>query len=105
MQDDDHEASTESNKQEMRKVSNSAEVKGCLVGSLSGGCLLPLILFLLCAAIFDDVGGPLFWPFIALPLGFVGGVAGLLIGFWIRSRSTTQAHNGTSDLTEPKDAE
>lgn len=49
-----------------------------LIGFAGGGCLLPLILFLICA-IQGDTGGPLFWPFIAIPLGLVGMIVGLVI--------------------------
>ena len=50
------------------EVSNSAPVVGCF----SGGCLLPVILFLGCAHFLGDTGGLLFWPIIAVPLGLLG---------------------------------
>lgn len=45
------------------------------VGCVSGGCFLPVILFIV-AGIAGDVGGPLFWPILAVfgaVVGFAGG--------------------------------
>jgi len=47
---------------------------GCrapVVGCLSGGCVIPIALFLL-AAFSGDVGGPLIWPMLSVFLGVVG---------------------------------
>ncbi len=52
---------------------------GCpapLIGCGVGGCLIPLLLFVACAAFLGDTGGPLIWPIIAVPLGITGMVAG-----------------------------
>jgi len=49
-----------------------------LIGCGFGGCLLPILLFLACGVLLGDTGGPLFWPFIAVPLGFIGLVAGFI---------------------------
>lgn len=48
--------------------------KGCI----GGGCLLPILLFLLSAAL-GETGGPLFWPFAAAFFGLLGGIFGALI--------------------------
>jgi len=56
---------------------DSAPLIGCGVG----GCLLPILLFLFCAIVLKDTGGPLFWPFIAVFLGLIG----LGIGYGVRS--------------------
>jgi hypothetical protein len=50
---------------------------GC-AGAVSGGCLLPILLFIV-AAFLGDTGGPLFWPILALFLGIVGGCVGTFI--------------------------
>jgi hypothetical protein len=50
------------------------------LGAASGGCLLPLILFLVAAA-FGDTGGPLFWPIISIPLALIG----FALGLWFHS--------------------
>ena len=51
------------------------------IGCGLGGCLVPLLLFLACGIFLGDVGGPLFWPFIAAPLGGLG----MAIGYAYRS--------------------
>jgi len=54
---------------------------GCFyaaVGAGTGGCLVPFVLLLFCGFVFHDVGGPLFWPLISVPLGFIG----LAVGLW-----------------------
>lgn len=56
------------------EVSNLAPVIGCL----SGGCLLPVILFFGCAYFLGDTGGLLFWPMIAVPLGLLGMIFGFV---------------------------
>ena len=43
----------------------------CLVGGASGGCLLPIILFMLAAA-WGDTTGLLFWPIISVPVELIG---------------------------------
>ena len=48
-------------------------------GCVSGGCLLPFVLCVACGVLFGDIGGPLFWPIIAVPLGMVGMVIGMII--------------------------
>lgn len=53
------------------KSGNSAPLVGCL----SGGCLMPTVLFLL-AAFFGDTGGPLIWPMLAIVLGALGAFLG-----------------------------
>ncbi|SHI48095.1 hypothetical protein SAMN02745181_0219 [Rubritalea squalenifaciens DSM 18772] len=50
-----------------------------LVGCFSGGCLIPLVLFVICL-IAGDVGGPLVWPLFCI----VFGVFGLILGFIYR---------------------
>jgi len=55
-----------------------APVLGCGIG----GCILPFLLLLFCLIVFNDAGGPLFWPIIAVPMALVG----LLIGISIRAR-------------------
>ena len=52
------------------------------VGGASGGCLLPLILFLLAAAS-GDAGGPLFWLIITVLFGMIG----ILLGEWFHGRA------------------
>ncbi|MFN7287375.1 MAG: hypothetical protein ACK5TY_04050 [Verrucomicrobiota bacterium] len=47
-------------------------------GCLTGGCLLPFLLFLF-AASQGDLGGPLFWPLLSAILGFLGLLIGLSI--------------------------
>ena len=42
------------------------------------GCLLPTLLFFGCAIFLGDTGGPLFWPIIAVPLGFIGMIGGFI---------------------------
>lgn len=50
------------------------ERSGCktpVVGCLSGGCVIPIVLFLL-AAVSGDIGGPLIWPMLSVVLGAFG---------------------------------
>ena len=49
-----------------------------LVGCGLGGCLHPTLLFFGCAIFLGDTGGPLFWPIIAVPLGFIGMIGGFI---------------------------
>jgi hypothetical protein len=62
---------------EVRSEMPRRHMAGCVVGSLGGGCLVPLILFIF-AAISGDVGGPLFWPILMLFTGSVGAALGVL---------------------------
>ena len=58
-------------------------------GALVGGCALPLIFFLLAAFVFNDLGGPCFWPIAVVVLGSVGWFVGACIGVvieWTRWR-------------------
>jgi hypothetical protein len=48
---------------------------GCWGGTF-GGCLLPLLLYLLAAAS-GDTGGILFWPLLVIVFGLVGSIVGL----------------------------
>ncbi len=48
---------------------------GCR-GAGIGGCLVPFVLLMIAAAS-GDIGGPLFWPIIAFPLGILGMIIGL----------------------------
>jgi hypothetical protein len=57
---------------EPRKVGFAAPAIGCGVG----GCLLPILLFIVCALL-GDTGGPLIWPMAAVVFGGIG----LLVGF------------------------
>lgn len=50
---------------------------GCVRGSLGCGCVVPLLLFV-AAALSGDVGGPLFWPIIAVFGAIVGGIIGAI---------------------------
>ena len=59
---------------EARKAGQSAPVIGCV----SGGCLLPILLFFACAIFLGDTGGPLIWPIFAVPLGIIGLIAGFI---------------------------
>ena len=56
---------------------------GCepLAGCGIGGCLVPFLL-MIAAGAGGDMGGPLFWPIIATPLGLIG----MALGFYIRAR-------------------
>ena len=47
-----------------------------LIGCGVGGCLLPCVLMLFFAIVYNDIGGPLFWPIIAIPLGALGWAIG-----------------------------
>jgi hypothetical protein len=49
---------------------------GCLAGGFAGGCLIPTVFFIICAIIYNAVGGPGFW-FIVVVLG---AIAGALLG-------------------------
>ncbi len=59
---------------------------GCW-GAVTGGCLLPVLLFFLAAAL-GDTGGPLVWPILAFSLGIVGLVIDVIVdGFRRRAKS------------------
>lgn len=44
---------------------------GCL-GAIVGGVIVPIGLGVYCGLVLNDMGGPLFWPFLAI-VGLVGG--------------------------------
>ena len=46
-----------------------------VIGCGAGGCLIPTLLFIVCL-VFGDIGGPLFWPILAVFLAVVGFVVG-----------------------------
>lgn len=54
---------------------DSAPQMGCAVG----GCLVPLLLYLLCLIFLHDAGGPLIWPFVAVPCAMLGYAIGSAI--------------------------
>jgi hypothetical protein len=61
---------------------------GCLyafIGAGAGGCLLPAVLLLIAAAL-GDTGGPLFWPFISIPLALIGLAIGLFVHSEVKSK-------------------
>ena len=58
-----------------------ASFRAPVMGCVTGGCLMPVLLFFACAIILGDTGGPLLWPFIAVPLGVIG----LVVGFIYRA--------------------
>lgn len=51
-------------------------ISPALLGWGIGGCLIPTLIFLFCALVLHDTGGPLLWPLLSLFLGMLG----LLIG-------------------------
>lgn len=51
-----------------------------VLGTALGGCLVPLVLFLLAAILLRDTGGLLFWPLISIPLGLIGLGVGAELG-------------------------
>ena len=53
--------------------------KAPLVGCASGGCLIPVLLFVF-SAISGDMGGPLFWPIAVVFLAIVGTGIGVIYG-------------------------
>jgi hypothetical protein len=60
---------------------------GCFyafLGAGTGGCLLPGVFFLIATAL-GDIGGPLFWPLISIPLGLIG----LAVGLWFHAEFRT----------------
>lgn len=65
----------------------AAPVLGCGVG----GCLLPILFLLFCAAVFHDIGGPLFWPMLAMPLAVIG----FLVGCGIRAKGRARKDEGS----------
>ena len=56
---------------------------------------MPFILFVICAVVFRDIGGPLFWPIIAVPLGLFG----LAIGFALREERSQTNQSITDDAS------
>jgi hypothetical protein len=65
-------------KVEVKRWQRSAPALGCGVG----GCLVPFLVLLVCACVFHDTGGPLFWPMFAGLCGILGLGAGLAIKHW-----------------------
>jgi hypothetical protein len=64
-------------------MTDTKKRSGCwyaFLGAAAGGCLFPLILLLIAAAL-GDTGGPLFWPIISIPLALIG----LALGLWFHS--------------------
>lgn len=63
---------------------------GCAIGGSVGGCLIPFALFVICAFVLGDMGGPLFWPFFAIFVGVLGALLGSLTGLvsalWKRTK-------------------
>jgi hypothetical protein len=53
-----------------------------LIGCAVGGCLIPLLLFIFCLLVLKDIGGYLFWPFIAIPLALIGAGIGYGINLY-----------------------
>jgi hypothetical protein len=72
-----------------------------LYGCLSGGCLVPLLLFFLCAFISGDTGGPLFWPICMLFFGVVGLVVGIVVGGELRQQKREAAMKAKSESDLP----
>ena len=50
-----------------------------IVGCISGGCLIPILLFLFCGIVLNDTGGPLIWPILSVFFGLLGLLVGLAI--------------------------
>jgi hypothetical protein len=57
---------------------------GC-AGAAGGGCLVPMVLFFIAAAM-GDVGGPLFWPIICVPLALIGFATGMAVYEFVKDR-------------------
>ena len=53
-----------------------------LIGCAVGGCLIPFLLSIFCLLVLKDIGGYLFWPFIAIPMALIGGVIGYGINLY-----------------------
>src|SRR5687768_9147413 len=65
------------------------------------GCAGPLILMAVAEFVYNDLGGPCFWPIAALLLGSVGLAVGAGIGktvIWIRGRRRSR-HNPPQQRT------
>lgn len=74
-----------------RSDASSGRSYAPLYGCLGGGCLFPLLLFLFCAFILGDTGGPLFWPVCVLFFGVVGLVVGIVVGGELRQQKLEAA--------------
>ncbi|MDQ8201353.1 hypothetical protein QEH56_24555, partial [Pelagicoccus enzymogenes] len=64
-----------------------------LIGFGVGGCIIPSILFTFCLVVLRDIGGPLFWPIITLPMAGIG----FLIGFGFRKKKNDQIEEKKDD--------
>lgn len=72
---------------------------GCR-GAVTGGCLLPVLLFIAAAAS-GDTGGPLFWPILCVFLGIIGFVVGLFVrSSFSQSMSSPRAQFADHDSSE-----
>jgi hypothetical protein len=58
---------------------------GVLFGTLIGGVLLPCSGLIYCGVVYNDVGGPLFWPIAAAFFGVVGAAIGCVAGIVIEA--------------------
>lgn len=68
---------------------------GCR-GAFTGGCLLPVLLFFIAAAL-GDTGGPLIWPILAVFLGVIGLVIDVIVdSFRRRSKSKSPTLRATN---------
>ena len=67
-----------------KETAHAPDQKRPIGGCLAGGCLVPVIMMLLCGFFFGDTGGPLFWVFIS----FIGGVTGFIAGSSLRFRKS-----------------
>jgi hypothetical protein len=62
---------------------------GTAAGVLVLGLVVPGVLFLIAVWVFNDLGGPLFWPIFVLGMMLIGAVAGFgfsvlwLLSFWL----------------------
>jgi hypothetical protein len=65
---------------ELPSAKSPIGVKPPLIGCATGGCLLPILLFVF-AAVSGDMGGPLFWPIAVVFLGAFGTIVGAIFGF------------------------
>ena len=60
---------------------NKARFAAPLLGCGLGGCLGPILLFFV-GAFLGDTGGPLIWPMLAISLGVIGFVIGVIYQIW-----------------------
>lgn len=68
-------------RRELERLESKKGYKEPIIGCWVGGCCIPTILLLLCAAFLGDTGGPLIWPILSIVLGLLG----LFLGIGIRS--------------------